>query len=78
VSLAGALLAVVPGAPAASVCNPIVCENQLAADSDTFTNAGIDNPPVQALPSSASGGNGVYLYSSGPALRTCSYNDANY
>ncbi|MGE5288238.1 MAG: DUF4082 domain-containing protein [Micromonosporaceae bacterium] len=49
-----------------------------AYDGAAFTSAGVDNPPLHALQSSASGGNGVYLYSGSPAFPANSYNDTNY
>jgi methionine-rich copper-binding protein CopC len=47
-------------------------------DPAAFASAGVDNPPLHALPSSSSGGNGVYLYSSSPSFPTNSYNATNY
>ncbi|HCU92568.1 MAG TPA: hypothetical protein DHU96_07405 [Actinobacteria bacterium] len=49
-----------------------------AYDGGAFANAGIDNPPLHALQSSVSGGNGVYLYGNSPAFPTASYNATNY
>jgi methionine-rich copper-binding protein CopC len=47
-------------------------------DAAAFDSAGVDNPPLHALSSSASGGNGVYLYSNSPGFPTGTYNATNY
>ena len=48
-------------------------------DPAAFASAGVDTPPLHAPQSSAvSGGNGVYLYGSSPALPTDTYNATNY
>jgi hypothetical protein len=49
-----------------------------AYDSASFASAGVDNPPLHALESSGSGGNGVYAYGGGPAFPSSSYNATNY
>jgi len=49
-----------------------------AADSGAFTSASVDNPPLHALQSSVSVGNGVYGYSNSPAFPTATYNATNY
>jgi hypothetical protein len=49
-----------------------------AYDSGAFANAGVDNPPLHALQSSISGGNGVYGYSSSPSFPAGSFNATNY
>jgi methionine-rich copper-binding protein CopC len=48
-----------------------------AYTSSAFTNA-VSNPPLQALQSSTSGGNGVYLYSSSSGFPTKTFNATNY
>jgi len=40
--------------------------------------AAVDNSPLHALSSQASGGNGVYTYGSGSVFPTASYNASNY
>jgi hypothetical protein len=47
-------------------------------DSGAFSSAGVDNAPLHALSSSASGGNGVYAYGSSPALPSNSWAGTNY
>jgi hypothetical protein len=47
-------------------------------DAAAFGSTGVDSPPLHALPSSSSGGNGLYLYSSSPSFPTNSYNATNY
>jgi N,N-dimethylformamidase beta subunit-like, C-terminal/Domain of unknown function (DUF4082)/Bacterial Ig-like domain/Bacterial Ig domain len=49
-----------------------------AYTSGAFASAGVDNPPLHALSSPVSGGNGVYGYSSSPSLPGNSYNATNY
>jgi len=49
-----------------------------AADSGAFATSGIDSPPLHALSSPISSGNGVYGYASSPAFPASSYNAANY
>ena len=49
-----------------------------AADSAAFATSGVDSPPLHALSSPVSGGNGVYGYASSPALPTNSFNATNY
>ncbi|MCL4545326.1 MAG: DUF4082 domain-containing protein, partial [Chloroflexi bacterium] len=48
-----------------------------AEDDGGFTVA-VVTPPLTALASGSSGGNGVYVYSSGNAFPTQTYNNANY
>jgi hypothetical protein len=43
-----------------------------------FANAGVDNPPLHALQSSASALNGIYSYSSAPVFPTQSTQSTNY
>lgn len=38
----------------------------------------VSNPPLEALPSGSSGGNGIYAYGSSPAFPQYSYNSSNY
>jgi methionine-rich copper-binding protein CopC len=49
-----------------------------AYDSAAFANAGVDNPPLHALQSAVSSGNGVYLYGNAPAFPTGTFNATNY
>ncbi len=49
-----------------------------AVTSGAFASGGVDNPPLHALQSTASSGNGVYLYKSSPAFPTTTYNATNY
>jgi methionine-rich copper-binding protein CopC len=49
-----------------------------AYDPAAFANAGVDNPPLHALQSSVSGGNGVYGYGGSPGFPASSYNATNY
>ncbi len=49
-----------------------------SVNSGAFASAGVDNPPLHALSSSVSGGNGVYGYSGSPAFPTGTYNATNY
>lgn len=49
-----------------------------AYDSAAFANAGVDNPPLHALQSSVSGGNGVYAYGNSPSFPTSTFNATNY
>jgi hypothetical protein len=48
-----------------------------AADQNSFA-TNIGNPPVRALASAGNGGNGVYIYGSGSAFPTNSWNSTNY
>jgi hypothetical protein len=43
-----------------------------------FSTAGVDNPPLHALPSVAGAGNGVYLYKGSPSFPTITFNASNY
>jgi hypothetical protein len=47
-------------------------------DESYFANAGHDNPPLHALKDGASGGNGLYVYSTGPSFPNLTYNSENY
>jgi methionine-rich copper-binding protein CopC len=49
-----------------------------SASPAAFASAGVDNSPLHAPSSPASGGNGVYLYTSSPAFPTNTYNATNY
>jgi Domain of unknown function (DUF4082)/Bacterial Ig-like domain/Bacterial Ig domain len=49
-----------------------------SVDPAAFASAGTDNPPLHALSSAVSGGNGVYAYGNSPALPANSYNATNY
>jgi hypothetical protein len=49
-----------------------------AVDSAAFATSGVDNPPLHALSSPASGGDGVYGYGGSPAFPNNSYNATNY
>jgi len=49
-----------------------------AADSAAFATSGVDSPPLHALSSPASGGNGVYGYASSPEFPAGSFNATNY
>ena len=48
-----------------------------AADPAYFTSLGVDAPPLHALPSNTSGGNGAYVYG-GSAFPTTTFNATNY
>jgi hypothetical protein len=52
--------------------------SHFAADLNSFTSAGVDNPPLHALQNGVSGGNGVYTYSATSAFPTSSYSSSNY
>jgi hypothetical protein len=49
-----------------------------SADLNYFAAASFNNPPLHALSSPASGGNGVYLYTAASAFPTQTYSGANY
>ena len=49
-----------------------------AASVDDFVTAGVDNPPLHALATDASGGNGVYAYSSASTFPSSSWRGTNY
>jgi len=49
-----------------------------SADENFFATSGVDNPPLDALSNSSSGGNGVYTYSASSAFPTSSWNASNY
>jgi methionine-rich copper-binding protein CopC len=49
-----------------------------AYNSGAFASSGVDNPPLHALSSPASGGDGVYVYGSTPAFPSSTFNGTNY
>jgi WD40 repeat protein len=49
-----------------------------ASDNNFFASSGVDNPPLRALSNNASGGNGVYRYSSTPIFPNSTYQSTNY
>jgi PKD repeat protein len=49
-----------------------------AGDNAFFAIAGVDNPPLHALKDGASGGNGVYAYTSTPVFPTSTWSASNY
>ena len=49
-----------------------------AGDSNYFNNAAVDNPPLHALKSSQTGGNGVYAYGSTSTFPASTFKAANY
>jgi hypothetical protein len=50
-----------------------------AINAAAFASAGVTNGPLSVPESSAvSGGNGLYIYGSGPAFPTSTYNASNY
>jgi hypothetical protein len=49
-----------------------------AFNQNYFTSTGVDNPPLHALKSGVSGGNGVYAYASAPQFPNQTYSDSNY
>ena len=49
-----------------------------SADANYFSTAGVDNPPLHALPNSVTGGNGVYRNTSGSAFPNTSGKGTNY
>jgi hypothetical protein len=49
-----------------------------SADAGYFATQGAGLPPIQALPSNTSGGNGVYRYASGGGFPAATYNNTNY
>ena len=55
------------------------CNNgHYSADANYFTSAGVNNPPLHALPGGRSGSNGVYAYGSSSQFPRQSYNSCNY
>jgi hypothetical protein len=52
--------------------------SHFSIDSNAFATAGVDNPPLQALASGVSGGNGVYMYGSTSAFPSNTYSASNY
>jgi Domain of unknown function (DUF4082)/Bacterial Ig domain/Carboxypeptidase regulatory-like domain len=49
-----------------------------SSNSDFFSPAGVDNPPLHALADGADGNNGVYTYGSAGVFPTSSYHASNY
>jgi hypothetical protein len=49
-----------------------------AGDSSYFNSSGVDNPPLHALKSGQSGGNGVYVYGSTSSFPSNSFKATNY
>jgi hypothetical protein len=49
-----------------------------SADSFTFQQAGVDNPPLHALATGVDGQDGVYIYGPAGTFPTSSYNASNY
>jgi hypothetical protein len=49
-----------------------------SADGSYFTSVGVDNPPLHALSSGSSGGNGVYIYSAASAFPNLTFSAENY
>ena len=47
-------------------------------DTNYFSTTGVDNPPLHALASGGSGGNGVYRYGASSAFPNQTFNAANY
>jgi hypothetical protein len=52
--------------------------SHFSVDLNAFATAGVDNPPLHALATGPSGGDGVYLYHGTSAFPTNTYNAANY
>jgi Domain of unknown function (DUF4082)/Bacterial Ig-like domain (group 2)/Putative Ig domain len=49
-----------------------------SVNSNYFTNSGVDNPPLHALASGVSGGNGVFRYAASSTFPDQSFNSSNY
>ncbi len=49
-----------------------------SADSNYFTNSGVNNAPLHALQNGVDGGNGVYVYSTNPAFPSNTWASSNY
>ncbi len=49
-----------------------------AGDTGYFAGTGVDNPPLHALQDGVSGANGVYIYGSGGAFPSFTWQSANY
>ena len=47
-------------------------------DTNYFSTTGVDNPPLHALASGGSGGNGVFRYGANSAFPNQTFNAANY
>jgi Domain of unknown function (DUF4082)/Bacterial Ig-like domain (group 2)/Putative Ig domain len=55
------------------------CPNgHYSGNANYFTTQGVDNPPLHALATGVSGGNGVYAYGATSTFPTSTYNAANY
>src|SRR4029453_7165605 len=55
------------------------CPNgHYSGNANYFTPQGVDNPPLHALATGVSGGNGVYAYGATSPFPTSTYNAANY
>ena len=52
--------------------------SHFSLDLNAFVTAGVDNPPMHALATGISGGDGVYLYGSTSSFPTNSYSGSNY
>jgi hypothetical protein len=52
--------------------------SHFSVDLNAFATVGVDNPPLHALATGVSGGDGVYLYHGTSAFPTNTYNPANY
>ena len=71
-------------APVAITANTVYVASYLApsgryaGDNNSFTAAGVDNPPLHALKDGVSGGNGVYAYGSTTIFPTGSFQGSNY
>jgi len=72
------------GIPVAVISNTVYvasyhCSNgHYSANLNYFSAAGVDNPPLHALRSGVSAGNGVYRYGAGSLFPDLTWNTANY
>ena len=53
-------------------------QGRYSFDTNYFSNLGVDNAPLHALPNSVAGGNGIFIYSSTSAFPTSTYSATNY
>ncbi len=60
------------------VASYLAPNGRYAGDSGFFNSSGVDNPPLHALKSGQSGGNGVYAYATTSTFPTNSFKAANY
>ena len=60
------------------VASYLAPNGRYAGDSGYFNSTGVDNPPLHALRSGQSGGNGVYAYGTTSTFPTNSFKAANY